>query len=80
MKAVLDRHVIADSHDIVEDSGYRYFPASDVRLDWVEKSPKTAKDIECPHGVQFYDVVIDGERIVTVATGAAANGAASGGC
>ena len=20
------------------------------------------KDLECPHGVQFYDVVIDGER------------------
>jgi uncharacterized protein (DUF427 family) len=62
MKAVLDRHVIADSHDIVEDSGYQYFPASDVRLDWVEKSPKTAKDLECPHSVQFYDVVIGGER------------------
>ena len=28
----------------------------------LEKSPKTAKDLECPHGVQFYDVVIDGER------------------
>ena len=62
MKAVLDRHVIADSHDVVENSGYQYFPASAVRLDWVEKSPKTAKDLECPHGVQFYDVVVDGER------------------
>ena len=30
MKAVLDRNVIADSHDIVEDSGYRYFPASEI--------------------------------------------------
>ena len=64
MKAVLDRHVIADSHDIVENAGYQYFPASAVRLDWVEKAPKTAKDLECPHGVQFYDVVIDGERHV----------------
>ena len=48
MKAVLDRHVIADSHDIVENEGYQYFPASAVRLEWVEKSPKTAKDLECP--------------------------------
>ena len=62
MKAVLDRHVIADSHDVVENSGYQYFPTSAVRLDWVEKSPKTAKDLECPHGVQFYDVIVDGER------------------
>ena len=29
---------------------------------WLEKAPRTAKDLECPHGVQFYDVVIDGER------------------
>ena len=26
------------------------------------KAPRTPKDLECPHGVQFYDVVIDGER------------------
>ena len=28
----------------------------------LEKAAKTAKDLECPHGVQFYDVVIGGER------------------
>ena len=27
-----------------------------------EKSPKTGSDRACPHGVQFYDVVIDGVR------------------
>ena len=27
-----------------------------------EKAPKTARDLECPHGVQFYDVVVDGAR------------------
>ena len=64
MKAVLDRHVIADSSDIVEDSGYQYFPASAVRLEWLHKVPKTKSDLECPHGVQFYDVVIDGARHV----------------
>jgi uncharacterized protein (DUF427 family) len=54
MKAVLKDKVIADSDDIVERGGYRYFPASSVRMQWLEKAPKTAKDLECPHGVQFY--------------------------
>jgi uncharacterized protein (DUF427 family) len=41
--------------------GYDYFPLADARLDLLEKSPRTAKDLECPHGVQFYDDVIDGK-------------------
>lgn len=60
MKASVQNHVVADSSDIVVDSGYQYFPPSAVRLEWLKKSEKTAKDLECPHGVQFYDVVIDG--------------------
>ena len=62
MKAVVDGKVIAESSDIVESGGYRYFPAAAVRLDRLEKAPKTESDLECPHGVQFYDVVIDGTR------------------
>ena len=62
MKAVLNGHVIAESDDIVECDGYLYFPSSTVRLPWLEKAPKTESDRACPHGVQFYDVVIDGER------------------
>jgi len=62
MKATLDGHVIAASDDIAEAAGYHYFPRSAVRMEWLEKAPKTAKDLECPHGVQFYDVVIDGQR------------------
>lgn len=62
MKATLDGHVIAASDDIAEAAGYHYFPRSAVRMEWLEKAPKTAKDLECPHGVQFYDVVIDGAR------------------
>ena len=54
--------MIADSDDIVEAGGYHYFPRSSVRVDWLEKAEKTEKDLECPHGVQFYDVVIDGVR------------------
>ena len=62
MKATLNGHAIADSDDIVESGGYQYFPAAAVRLEWLEKAPKTTSDHACPHGVQFYDVVIDGTR------------------
>jgi uncharacterized protein (DUF427 family) len=62
MKAVLKDHVIADSDDIVETGGYQYFPRSAVHTEWLEKAEKTPRDKECPHGVQFYDVVIEGKR------------------
>ena len=62
MQATLNGHVIADSGDIVESGGYAYFPASATRLDWLEKAPKTVSDHACPHGVQFYDVLLDGMR------------------
>ena len=62
MKAVVDGHVVAESNDIVENGGYQYFPPSAVRIEWLENTPKTASDLECPHVVQFYDVVIDGVR------------------
>lgn len=62
MKAILKGHVIAESDDIVACDGYQYFPSAAVRREWLEKSPKTESDRACPHGVQFYDVVIDGAR------------------
>ena len=64
MQATLNGHQIAASDDIVEAGGYHYFPASAVRLEWLEKVAKTESDLACPHGVQFYDVVINGERHV----------------
>lgn len=62
MKATLNGHVVAESDDIVDVGGYAYFPAAAVRTDWLEKAVKTADDLECPHGVQFYDLVVDGAR------------------
>ena len=62
MKAVLRGHVIAESDDIIEAGGYLYFPPNSVRKEWLEKAPVTDADRECPHGVQFYDVVINGKR------------------
>jgi uncharacterized protein (DUF427 family) len=62
MKATVQGRVIAESNDIVETGGYHYFPPSAVRTEWLEKAEKTESDHACPHGVQFYDVVIDGQR------------------
>jgi uncharacterized protein (DUF427 family) len=62
MKATLNDHLIAESSDIVTNGGYHYFPAEATRLDCLQKAPKTDSDRACPHGVQFYDVVADGNR------------------
>ena len=67
MKAVLKGHTVAESNDVVEVGGYQYFPSEAVRRDWLAKVPKTDSDLACPHGVQFYDVIIDGERHERVA-------------
>ena len=42
MKAMLERHVIAESDDIVENGGYHYFPSASVHMEWLEKASKTA--------------------------------------
>ena len=62
MKATVNSKVVAESSDIVEKGGYHYFPLAAVRMEWLEKTDKTADDRKCPHGVQFYDVVVDGRR------------------
>ena len=60
MKASVDGYIVAQSDDIVACHGYQYFPKTGVRMDWLEKAEKTEDDRACPHGVQFYDVVVDG--------------------
>jgi uncharacterized protein (DUF427 family) len=67
MQVTLNNQVIAQSDDIVEAAGYAYFPATSARLEWLEKAQKTASDLECPHGVQFYDVLLNGSRHQRVA-------------
>jgi uncharacterized protein (DUF427 family) len=62
MKATVKDRVIAESDDIVEESGYHYFPISAARMELLTKAPKTVSDHACPHGVQFYDVTIDATR------------------
>ena len=62
MRATLDGQVIAESDDIEDAGGYKYFPASATRLDLLQKVPKTAADLACPHGVQFYDLATEAAR------------------
>jgi uncharacterized protein (DUF427 family) len=62
MKALVDGKVVAESDDMVECKGYQYFPPTAVQLDWLQKTARTPHDLECPHGVQFYDVVVGGKR------------------
>ena len=63
MRATLNGQVIAESNDIEDAGGYKYFPESATRLRIsLQKAPKTEADLGCPHTVQFYDVVIDGVR------------------
>lgn len=62
MKAVWHGRVVAESERTQEVGGYTYFPREAVRMDLLRQAPKTASDLECPHGVQFYDVA-DGETV-----------------
>ncbi len=62
MKASVDGYVVAQSDDVVAVDGYQYFPRQAVRMDWLQKVEKTEGDLACPHGVQFYDVVVGDKR------------------
>lgn len=67
MKATLQGRVLADSEDVVERGGYAYFPRAAVRMDLLEAAERTLEDLRCPHGVRFYDAVVDGVRHERVA-------------
>jgi uncharacterized protein (DUF427 family) len=67
LRATLGDAVLAESGDVVEHDGYPYFPRSAVRMDLLEPAQKTASDRACPHGVQFYDAVVEDVRHARVA-------------
>jgi uncharacterized protein (DUF427 family) len=67
MRAIVHGETIAESTDVVECDGYYYFPRSSVRMERLERAGKTASDLRCPHGVQFYDVLLAGKRFERVA-------------
>ena len=57
MKATWNGKTLAESEDTIEVGGYHYFPPAAVRMEMLRRAPTTAHDLECPHGVQFYDLV-----------------------
>ena len=56
MRAVWRGRTVAESDRTLEVGGYLYFPRDAVRMDLLHTAPRTADDLQCPHGVQFYDV------------------------
>ncbi len=62
MKAVWRSQVIAESDRALEKGGYHYFPRDAVRMELLRPAPRTQRDLACPHGVQFYDLVGGGAR------------------
>jgi uncharacterized protein (DUF427 family) len=59
--------VLARSDKTLEVGGYRYFPRDTVRMDLLRATTRTPKDLQCPHGVQFFDVVEGGRSSVRAA-------------
>jgi len=57
MKALWRGQVIAESGGTREAGGYTYFPREEVRMELLHAVPKTERDLACPHGVQFYDLI-----------------------
>ncbi len=57
MKAQWRNQTVAEAADTLERGGYRYFPRSVVRMNLLRATPRTADDLRCPHGVQFFDLV-----------------------
>jgi uncharacterized protein (DUF427 family) len=57
---MLNDCVVAESDDVVVYESYHYFGRTCVRMEWLNPVDKTESDLACPHGVLFYDAVIDG--------------------
>ena len=62
MKAIWRGRTLADSERTLAVHGYVYFPRDSVRMNLLASTAKTADDLKCPHGVQFYDVADGAER------------------
>ena len=62
MKASWNGKVVAESDQTIEVGGYHYFPRAVVRMEMLRPVAKTPHDLECPHGVQFYDLVDGAEH------------------
>jgi uncharacterized protein (DUF427 family) len=62
VKASWNGKILAESEQTIEVGGYHYFPRTAVRMEMLRAAPKTLHDLDCPHGVQFYNLVDGAER------------------
>lgn len=62
VKAHWNGATVAESEQTVEVGGYHYFPRAAVRMEMLRAATRTPHDLECPHGVQFFDIVDGDER------------------
>lgn len=53
---------VARSDRAREVGGYCYFPREHVQMQLLEPAARTPRDLECPHGVHFYDLVDGADR------------------
>jgi uncharacterized protein (DUF427 family) len=61
VKAIWNGKVVAASEQTIEVGGYHYFPRAAVRMEMLCPVSRTPRDLDCPHGVQFFDL-IEGAR------------------
>lgn len=57
MRAIWQGLVLAESDRTLDVGGYTYFPREAVRMELLQPAPHTERDLQCPHGVRFYDIV-----------------------
>jgi uncharacterized protein (DUF427 family) len=62
VKARWNGKILAESEQPIEAGGYHYFPRAVVRMEMLRPAATTSRDLECPHGVQFYDLVDGAKR------------------
>ena len=61
MQAIWNDVVVAESSQTRDMKGYTYFPRAAVRMDLLTSVPRAGSDLQCPHGVQFYDLAHAGK-------------------
>jgi len=62
VKANWNGKIVAESEQTIDVGGYHYFPPTAVRMEMLRRAPRTPHDLECPHGVQFFDLIDGASR------------------
>jgi uncharacterized protein (DUF427 family) len=62
MRAEWNGVILGESDRTIEVGGYHYFPREAVRMELLRPVARSEKDLQCPHGVRFFDVVHGGQE------------------